>query len=148
LMLIVGFAVDINLGMTLHGPGMKGALVYAAHETIGPWSIAILASAIFNTVVNYPRFSRTRKEPLLWIAGDPRRAALRDYERKAYLSFVGAIKREPSLERRRLQDVHDWIREHGVEVDGRDYDLPDQGTWLRYRSAGEKLARSVQKRPN
>jgi hypothetical protein len=64
------------------------------------------------------------------------------YERDAYLSFVAAIQKASELANRPLTEVHAWIKEHGVELDGKEYDPPEFPTWQRYRSAGEKAAKS------
>jgi hypothetical protein len=88
-----------------------------------------------------------RYEPFLWLAGEREKSEskARDYERRAYLSFIEAIKQNPSLANKPFREVHEWIRQYGITIDGSDYDLPDRGTWERYRRGGEKLARDSQK---
>ena len=66
------------------------------------------------------------------------------YERNAYLSYVTAIQKNPSLASKSLQKAYDWIKEHGVTLDGNDYDPPEFPTWQKYRSLGERKAKAIQ----
>jgi len=63
------------------------------------------------------------------------------YARDAYRSYVQAIQENPALANADFPEVHQWIKDHGVELDKRPYDLPDFKTWRRYRSEGERFAK-------
>jgi len=100
-------------------------------------------SAIWCLAIGPIIYRKHREEPLLWFPVE--KAALgspRDYQRKAFLSWAEAIKQNSALIGKPLRDVHTWIREHGVTIDGAEYDPPDFPTWERYRRAGESAARS------
>jgi len=120
--------------------------IKATAESIFWWPLFFLLWSLFLLTTGSISFHNHKEEPLLWIAGEREKSECiaRDYERKAYLSFVEAIRQNPSLARKKVREVYDWIREHGVTVDGSEYELKDRATWERYRRGGEKLARDSQ----
>jgi hypothetical protein len=77
------------------------------------------------------------------VAPAAERPVLANYERDAYLSYVDALRENPELANKPLRKVHAWIKEHGVEIDGVIYDLPEFGTWRKYRRAGERVAKGT-----
>jgi len=106
----------------------------------------LIAAPIF-IVVTSLNLRRQRNDPLLsFVVRLPKAEnAPRDYERKAYLSFIEAIRHKPSLLGKPLRDVHEWIRQNGVKIDGDEYDLPSFDTWDRYRRGAERFVKANQK---
>ena len=142
LLIFVGAA-----GAEIPTHGFKNGIIRAFGMMLGWFSLLNFVYTAFLLGISVPRYRRLKKQPLLWFAGEKEKSqtATRDYERKAYLSCGEAIKQKPYLAGKPLRDVYAWLKRNGIEIDGRDYDLPDQPTWLRYRSAGERAVNSNQK---
>jgi hypothetical protein len=68
-----------------------------------------------------------------------------EYERDAFLSHKLAIQQNPQLATKTQQDVYDWIKENGVEIEGQQYILPVFSTWSSYLRAANRKAQSGNK---
>ena len=111
-----------------------------------PWPSMSKADARKDAIICLERWVRAIDEGILPMTIEQvKQGAASDiptYERGAYLSYIAAIQENPSLTKKPLRKVYEWIQKNGIEVDGALYDLPDEEkTWLRYRRAGERRAK-------